>query len=68
MFEEGASQNDNTCGPISDFIIVTFGEFNHKFGDWVLDFHLFEDGGSIVGDGDLLVRGDQEFIKTLGAE
>lgn len=55
MFEKGAGQNDDTGGSITDLIIVAFGEFDHKFGDWVLDFHFFEDGGSIVGDGDLLI-------------
>ena len=34
----------------------------------MVDFHLFEDGGSIVGDNNITVGGHQHLVHTLGTE
>ena len=34
----------------------------------MLDLHLLDDSGSVVGDTDLLVGREDELVKSLGAE
>jgi hypothetical protein len=34
----------------------------------VCDFHLGHDGGAIVGDGDVAIRGDEDLVETSRAE
>lgn len=68
MFEERASQHDDACGAISDFVVLTLGELDEQARNWVLDFHLLDDGGAVVGDGDFLVGRDEQLVESLGSE
>ena len=68
MFEECSCKYDNTCGSISNFIVLTLGELDQKTSNWVLDLHFLDDGSAVIGDSDFLVRRNQQFIKSLGSE
>lgn len=56
LFEECASQYNDSCGTISNFIVLTLGELDQQSCNWVLDFHLLDDSSTIIGDGDFLIR------------
>ncbi len=68
MFEQCSGQHHDPCGPISNFVVLALGQFHHKAGHGVLYFHFFDNGGTVVGDSDLLVGGDEEFVQSLGAQ
>lgn len=67
LFEEGSSKNNNTGCAITNFIVLTFREFDKESGNGMLNFHFFNDGGSIIGDGDFLIWGDDQFIESFGS-
>ena len=47
--EDLTSKDDDRCGTITDFLILSSCEFNHRFGSWMLDINFSEDGVTIVG-------------------
>ena len=47
--ENLTSKDDNRCGTITDFFVLSSSEFNHRFGSWMLDIDFSEDGVTIVG-------------------
>lgn len=67
-FEEAAGEdNDGGCA-ITDFIVHGLGEIDKKLGDLMLNVHLLHDCSTIVGDGDLVVWGNNDLIETAGAK
>lgn len=50
LFKELSSEDYNSGGAVSNFVVLGLRELNEKFGGGVLDFHFFNDGGSVIGD------------------
>jgi hypothetical protein len=65
LLKNGSGQYDNTCGSITNLIILRSRKFNKKSGSLMMDFHLFEDGGTIISDDDFTVWRDEHLIHTL---
>jgi hypothetical protein len=66
--EKLTGENSNSGGSVSDFFVLSFGDFNEDFGSRIIDMHGAENGGAIIGDGDFLISGDNKLVQTLGAE
>lgn len=59
-------------GAVSDFFVLGLGDIDEDLGGWVVDMHRAKDGGSVVGDSDVLVLGscgnrDQDLVHAPGA-
>lgn len=67
LFQDGAGKHHNTCGTITDFVILGAGELDQESGSRVLNFHLLNNGGSIIGYGDFTVGGLHHLVHTLGS-
>tara|TARA_B110000285_G_C15094348_1_gene601016 strand:- start:272 stop:667 length:396 start_codon:yes stop_codon:yes gene_type:complete len=65
LLKDGTSQNDNTGSSISDFVILGGRELNEESGGLMMDFHLLEDGSSIIGNDNFTVWGNKHLIHTL---
>lgn len=46
---------NHSCGSISNFIILGFGQFNHELGNLMINIHHAENGGTVVCYGDIAV-------------
>jgi hypothetical protein len=71
--EKLAGENSNSGGSVSDFFVLSFGDFDEDFGSRIIDMHGAENGGAIIGDSNGLVfgascNGYKDFIHTSGAE
>ena len=71
--EQFASEDSNSCGSVSDFFVLSFGDFNKDFGCRIVDMHGAENGGAIISNSNGLVLGSgsngyKNFIHTSGAE
>jgi len=53
--EERGRRTDNTSGSVTNLVVLALGELYEELCDLVLDFHLAEDCGTIVCDGDIAV-------------
>merc|ERR1719188_2009133 len=65
------SKVDDTCESFasctnSNLVILRLRQLNHQFCHLVINIHLFEDGGTVIGDGDVSIRGDHQLVQTLG--
>ena len=38
--EDFTGKDDDRCGTISDFLVLSSSEFDHRFGSWMLDIDL----------------------------
>jgi len=65
LLKNGSSQYNNTSGSITNLIILRSRKLNKKFGSLMMDFHLFEDSGTIISDDDFTVWRDEHLIHTL---
>ena len=54
--ELGSEDADRGCS-VSDFIVLDLGDVDEDFSGGIVERDGFEDGGSVVGDRDALVRG-----------
>jgi hypothetical protein len=68
LLEDGASEDHNSGSSISDLIVLGCGKLYQKSGGLMMDLHLLEDGGTIVGDDDLSVWRNQHLVHTLWTE
>jgi hypothetical protein len=59
---------DDTSSPIPNLIVLTLTDLYQQFGDLVLDLHLSEDRRSVVGHGDIAVRGDEDLVQSSWSE
>lgn len=60
--EEFGGDDDDTGGSVTDFGVLKLGKFDENFGSWVFNFQLFQDCGTIIGDGDISQIIDEHFI------
>lgn len=68
LLKKSTSKDDDAGSAIAHFVILTLGKLDHQLGDGVLDFHFFDYGSSVVGDGDFLVRRHHKFVESLRAQ
>lgn len=67
LAEQGAGEDDDAGGAVADLIVLGLGELDEQLGDVVGDFHLGEDGGAVICDGDVAVGGDEDLVQTARA-
>ena len=58
-------RTDDARRSIANFLILTFGQLHQKFCDLVLDLHLTEDGGAVVGDCYVSICGYEDLVEAL---
>lgn len=68
LLEHGAGENDDACGTITDLVVLRLGELDEQLGHVVADLHLLENGGTIVGDCDISIGGNEDLVEATGAE
>jgi hypothetical protein len=68
LFEKSTSHDNNSGSSITNFIVLTSGKLNHELGNLVVNVHLLQDGGAVVGDGDVAVRALKHFVHAFRAE
>ena len=49
LLQQGARQDDHPRRAVPDFVVLGPGQLHQQAGDLVLDVHLVQDGGAIVG-------------------
>ena len=59
LLEDGASENDNTGGSVTDLVVLRGAELGQETGSLVMNLHLLKDGCTIIGDDDLSVRAEE---------
>ena len=82
LLEDGASEDDNTGGTVTNLVILGSGELNKKLGGLMMDLngnvniivvmrtylHLLKNSGAIVGDDDFTVGRNKHLVHALGTE
>mmetsp|Transcript_8220 Transcript_8220/g.9954 ORF Transcript_8220/g.9954 Transcript_8220/m.9954 type:complete len:568 (-) Transcript_8220:99-1802(-) len=68
LLEDGTSEHNDTSGAVTDLVVLRSGQLSEESGSLMMDLHLLEDGGTIVGDDNLAIRADEHLVHTLGAE
>lgn len=68
LFKDSTGKNDDTSGTISDFVILGGRKFSQKFGGLMVDFHLFEDSGTVISDNNITIGGNEHLVHSLGTE
>ena len=58
-------RTDDARRSIANFFILTFGQLHQKFCDLVLDLHLAEDCGAVVGDCYVSICGYEDLVEAL---
>ncbi len=66
-------QDSNSGGSISDFLILSFRDFDKNFSSRVVDMHRPENSSAVIGDADILVSragwyGDEDLVHASWAE
>mmetsp|Transcript_57657 Transcript_57657/g.65792 ORF Transcript_57657/g.65792 Transcript_57657/m.65792 type:complete len:230 (+) Transcript_57657:1219-1908(+) len=67
FLQEGSGQQNDGGGSITDFLILRLGNVDQSFSSRVNNFQILHNGGTIIGDDNLLTIMNQ-FIHTSGAE
>jgi len=62
------SEDNNTSCSITDLVILRSGQLDEEFGGLVMNFHLFQDGGTIIGDDDFTIWTDEHLVHTFWTE
>lgn len=62
--QKSSSNNDNGGSSVTSLNILGLGDFDEHSSGWVNNFHLLEDGGSIVGNDNLSLGILDHFIHT----
>ena len=82
LLEDGASEDDNTGGTVTDLVILGGGKLNKKLGGLMMDLneivnnkvilrtylHLLKNSGAIVGDDDFTVGRNKHLVHARRAE
>ncbi len=66
--EEGAADDDDGGGAVAGLDVLRLGEADEHLGGRVLDAHLLEDGGAVVGDEDAAVLVLDHLVHAARAE
>lgn len=68
LLKDGTSEDNNTSGSVADLVILRGRQLDKESGGLVMNFHLLQDSGTIVGDDDFTIRTDKHLVHTLWAE
>ena len=68
LLKDSTSQNNNTCGSISNFVILGGRELDEESSGLMMNFHLFKDSGSVISNDDFSIWGDKHLVHTLWSE
>mmetsp|Transcript_1006 Transcript_1006/g.1808 ORF Transcript_1006/g.1808 Transcript_1006/m.1808 type:complete len:305 (+) Transcript_1006:748-1662(+) len=68
LLEDGAGKDHHSGRAVSNLVVLRSGQLDKEFGGLVVDLHLLEDGGTIIGDDDIAVGTDQHLVHALGTE
>ena len=55
--QEFRGEDADGCGAIANFVVLDFGDVDEDLGSGVVEGNGLQDGGSVVGNGDGLIRG-----------
>lgn len=62
--EERSGQDDDTGRSVSDLLVLRLADLDEQLGDLVLNLHVLQDRGAVVGNGDVAVGGDEDLVET----
>ena len=65
LLKEGTREHHHAGGPVADLVILRSRELHEQLADLVLHLHLLQDGGAVVGDGDVAVAALEDLVHTL---
>merc|ERR1719341_1097932 len=68
LLKKSTTEDHNTCGSITNFVVLRLRELDHQFGHLMINVHHLEDGGSVVGDSDVSIRADHQLVQPFGAK
>lgn len=68
LVKQSSGQNHNTGGSVSDLVILRPTELDQKSCNLVLNLHLAHDGGSVVGDGNVSIRRNENLVQSSGTQ
>ena len=68
VFQQGASEDNNTGCTITDFVILGFRKLNQKLRNRMFDFHLFHDSSTVICNQNVLITTNEHFIHTFRAK
>ena len=68
LLKDGTSEDNNTSCSITDFVVLRSGQLDKESGGLVMNFHLLQDGGTIIGDDDFTIWTDEHLVHTFWAE
>ena len=49
LIKKGTSENNDTCGTVTNLVVLRLGKLDEKSGSLVLDLHLFNNCGTVIG-------------------
>jgi hypothetical protein len=55
LVEQGTGEDNDTGRAVTDLVVLGLGELDEEASGLVLDFHLLDNGGSVVGDNNITV-------------
>jgi hypothetical protein len=68
LIEEGSGEHDDSGGSITDFVVLRLRELDEEASGLMLDFHLLNDGSTVVGNDNVTIWADEHLVHTLGAK
>mmetsp|Transcript_25818 Transcript_25818/g.54923 ORF Transcript_25818/g.54923 Transcript_25818/m.54923 type:complete len:206 (-) Transcript_25818:238-855(-) len=68
LLQQRPGEDHDACRAVADFVVLGGGQLHHKFGHLVIHVHALEDRRSVIGDGDVSVGGDEDFVHPLRTE
>eukprot|EP00962_Isochrysis_galbana_P018199 scaffold5240_cov116-Isochrysis_galbana.AAC.7 len=68
LLEQRAGQHNHAGGAVANLIVLRLGELHQQLADLVLDLHLLQDSGPVVGDGHVAVGRLEHLVHALWAQ
>mmetsp|Transcript_24712 Transcript_24712/g.53848 ORF Transcript_24712/g.53848 Transcript_24712/m.53848 type:complete len:310 (-) Transcript_24712:56-985(-) len=68
LLQQSAGQNDDARGAIANLVILRGRQLDHQLANLIGNLHLSQDGGTVVGDGNVAVGTDHDLVHALGSQ
>jgi len=68
LVKDSTSEDDYTSCSVTDLVILRGRQLDKESGGLVMNFHLLQDGGTIIGDDDFTIWTDKHLVHTFWAE
>lgn len=68
LVKKGTGENDDTSGAITDLVVLRLRELDKETSSLVLDLHLLNNGGTVVGNNNITIGADKHLVHSLGAK